>query len=50
MSTGCKPKTVPRTWLPIRMGGPLGPPAKRGDMKDWGEKKTKKGVSEKQID
>lgn len=22
------------TWLPILMGGPLGPPAKRGDMKD----------------
>lgn len=23
------------TWLPILMGGPLGPPAKRGDMKDY---------------
>lgn len=22
------------TWLPILIGGPLGPPAKRGDMKD----------------
>lgn len=36
---------VPSTWLPILMGGPLGPPAKRGDIKDWDGNKKKKITS-----
>lgn len=31
----CACMCVYSTWLPILMGGPLGPPAKRGDMKDY---------------
>lgn len=30
--------SVTSTWLLILMGGPLGPPAKRGDMKDYDRK------------
>lgn len=30
----CVSVCVSFTWLAILMGGPLGPPAKRGDMKD----------------
>lgn len=34
-SMGWGPGPPPGGWLAILMGGPLGPPAKRGDMKDW---------------
>lgn len=35
---------VRSTWLAILMGGPLGPPAKRGDMKDYDKKNKKHNV------